>query len=90
MADGTTKAIKDVDVGDQVIATDPDTANNSPNRSPHSTPTKTRMWKDNKKRDRSNLGVRYALVVSIETPDQDIDIWTPVAQEIGIPITLNA
>jgi hypothetical protein len=46
-------------------------------------------WKDNKKRDRSSLGVRYALVVSIETPDQDIDIWTPIAQEVGVPIIIS-
>jgi hypothetical protein len=43
-------------------------------------------WKDQPKRDRSNLGARYALVLSIETDAQDVDIWTPVAQDLGIPI----
>ena len=43
-------------------------------------------WKDQPKRDRSPLGARYALVVSIETEAEDVDIWTPVAQEIGVPI----
>jgi hypothetical protein len=43
-------------------------------------------WKDQPKRDRSNLGARYALVLSIETDAQDVDIWTPVAQHLGIPI----
>jgi len=43
-------------------------------------------WKDQPKRDRSGFGARYSLVVSIETEAQDIDIWTPVAQEIGVPV----
>ncbi len=43
-------------------------------------------WKDQPKRDRSALGVRYALIVSIETSAEDIDIWTPVATEVGIEI----
>ena len=45
-------------------------------------------WKDQPKRDRSRLGARYALVVSIETEAQDVDIWTPVAQEIGVPVEI--
>lgn len=43
-------------------------------------------WKDLKKRDRSALGVRYALVVSIETDRVDVDIWTPVATQVGVPV----
>jgi hypothetical protein len=43
-------------------------------------------WKDQPKRDRSNFGARYALALSIETEAQDVDIWTPVAQQIGIQI----
>jgi len=43
-------------------------------------------WKDQPKRDRSGMGARYALVISIETDAQDVDIWTPVAQAIGLPI----
>jgi hypothetical protein len=27
--------------------------------------------------------------VSIETTAQDVDIWTPVAQEVGLPITIE-
>jgi len=46
----------------------------------------TGWWKEQKKRDRSDLGVRYALVVSIETPLTETDIWTPVAQEVGIDV----
>jgi Subtilase family len=47
-------------------------------------------WKDQPKRDRSDLGARYALVVSIETAAEDVDIWTPVAQQIGVPIDIVA
>ncbi|WP_420753494.1 S8 family peptidase [Rhodococcus sp. O3] len=49
----------------------------------------TGWWKENKGRDRSSEGARYALVVSIETPGQDVDIWTPVAQSIGIPVEIT-
>lgn len=43
-------------------------------------------WKDQPKRDRSALGARYSLIVSIETEAEGADIWTPVAQQIGVPI----
>lgn len=43
-------------------------------------------WKLNKERNHSERGARYALVVSIESPSQDVDIWTPVAQEVGISV----
>ena len=46
-------------------------------------------WKEQPKRDRSDRGARYALVVSIETPEVDTDIWTPVAQEVGVPIVVE-
>jgi hypothetical protein len=47
-------------------------------------------WKDQPKRDRSDLGARYALVVSIETPGVETDIWTPVAQQVGVPVVVVA
>ncbi|MEZ6036549.1 MAG: S8 family peptidase [Planctomycetota bacterium] len=45
-------------------------------------------WKEQPKRDRSADGVRYALVVSIETQgvEVDVDLWTPVAQQVGVQI----
>lgn len=46
-------------------------------------------WKERKDRDHSDRGARYALVVSIETPGQDVDVWTPVAQQIGIAIPID-
>jgi hypothetical protein len=45
-------------------------------------------WKERPARDRSDEGARYSLIVSIETPGQDVDIWTPVATEVGIPIEI--
>ncbi len=47
-------------------------------------------WKDQPKRDRSDLGARYALVVSIETPGVETDIWTPVAEQVGVPVVVVA
>lgn len=49
----------------------------------------TGWWKLRQKRDRSDHGAAYALIVSIETPEQDADIWTPVAQQIGVPIEIT-
>ena len=46
-------------------------------------------WKEQPKRDRSEHGARYSLIVSIETPGVDTDIWTPVAQQVGVPIAIE-
>ena len=43
-------------------------------------------WKDQPRRDRSQVGARYALIVSIETEVEGVDIWTSVAQEVGVPV----
>ncbi len=43
-------------------------------------------WKEQPSRDRSAQGARYSLVVSIATEATDVDIWTPVAVEVGVPI----
>ncbi len=47
-------------------------------------------WKDQPKRDRSEKGARYALLVSIETPGVETDIWTPVAQQVGAVIAVES
>lgn len=44
-------------------------------------------WKEQPKRDRSARGVPYCLVVGIETDDVQTDLWTPVATEVGVPLT---
>lgn len=47
----------------------------------------TGWWKELPKRDRSEHGARYALIVSLETiADIDVDIWTPIeATVVAIP-----
>lgn len=47
----------------------------------------TGWWKELPKRDRSELGVRYAVVVSIEAPEVEVDLWTPVQQQITAEVT---
>lgn len=46
-------------------------------------------WKERKDRDHSYRGAHYALVASIESPTEDIDLWTPVATELGVPIEVG-
>ena len=43
-------------------------------------------WKDQPTRDRSALGARYALVISIETPPDAADIYSPVQSKIAVPV----
>ncbi len=45
-------------------------------------------WKEQPKRDRSSVGARYALIVSIESPEVDVDILTPVAQQVGVKVIM--
>ena len=49
----------------------------------------TGWWKELQARDQSDLGARYALLISIETPIEEVDIWTPVAVEVGVPIVIE-
>lgn len=46
-------------------------------------------WKDLPKRDRSDDGVRYALVLSIEAPQVEVDLWTPVQQQIAAAVVIT-
>lgn len=45
-------------------------------------------WKYKSRFDQSHMGVDYSLVVSIESPETEIDLWTPVAQQIGTAIAV--
>jgi hypothetical protein len=45
----------------------------------------TGWWKELPKKDRSKFGANYGLIVSIETPVQTADLWTPVAQQVQLP-----
>ncbi|WP_306071116.1 S8 family peptidase [Nocardia cyriacigeorgica] len=46
-------------------------------------------WRDRKAYDQSEQGVHYSLVVSIEAPSVEVDLWTPVAQQIGVATTIQ-
>ncbi len=39
-----------------------------------------------KKLEKYNSTVRYSLIISIDSPEQDIDIYTPVLNQIGITV----
>jgi len=49
----------------------------------------TGWWKELQSRDQSALGARYALLLSIESPAEDVDLWTPVAQQVGLPVVIE-
>ncbi|HEY3374648.1 MAG TPA: S8 family peptidase [Candidatus Aquicultor sp.] len=46
-------------------------------------------WRERKHLGKFDNRTRYALVVTIRTPEQEIDVYTPVAQQVGliVPIT---
>jgi hypothetical protein len=46
-------------------------------------------WKDNNRKDRAELPVRYALLVSLRTEAIETDIYTPIATQIGIPVEIT-
>lgn len=43
-------------------------------------------WKNNGRSDRKDLPVRYALLLSLRTAEQGIDLYTPIATQLQIPI----
>jgi hypothetical protein len=46
-------------------------------------------YKTRKKLNKFNTRVRYSLIVSIETEEVGVDIYTPVAVQIGVPILIR-
>lgn len=49
----------------------------------------TGWWKEQRQRDRSALGAPYSLIISIESDAADVDIWTPVAEQVNIPTEID-
>jgi hypothetical protein len=47
-------------------------------------------WKTRPRLDQSDQGVPYSLVASIESPEVDADLWTPVAQMVMPEITITS
>ena len=45
-------------------------------------------WKTRSHLGKYNEKTRYSLVVSLSTPEEEVDIYTPVATKIGIPIAV--
>jgi len=46
-------------------------------------------WKTREKLARYDLSARYSLVVSINAPKIDVDLYTPVAYQIGVPVEIG-
>lgn len=44
-------------------------------------------WKNNGRQDRQSLPVRYALLLSLRTTEQNIDLYTPIANQLRVPVT---
>jgi hypothetical protein len=45
-------------------------------------------WRTRTSERRFDRTVNYSLIVSISTPDQAVDIYTPIANQIGIPVSI--
>lgn len=45
-------------------------------------------WRTRPHLQRWNRKARYSLIVSLYTPDETIDIYTPVATQIGVPVEI--
>lgn len=43
-------------------------------------------WKNNRRADRKELPVRYALLLSLQTREQGVDLYTPIATQLHVPI----
>ena len=43
-------------------------------------------WKNTKNHDRIDRAVRYALVISLKTAATGVDIYTPVANTLHLPV----
>jgi len=46
-------------------------------------------WKTRTALERFNKATRYSLVVSIDARQLDVDLYTPVANQIGIPVEIE-
>lgn len=46
-------------------------------------------WKDRAWLGRSEREVRYSLIVSITTPSEEVDIYTPIATIVNTPVTVE-
>ena len=46
-------------------------------------------WKNNHRKDRADLPVRYTLLVSLRTREQGVDLYTPIATQLAVPVPVD-
>jgi len=46
-------------------------------------------WKTRPALERYNQQVRYSLLVSISAPHIDVDLYTPIANQVGVPVVVG-
>lgn len=46
-------------------------------------------WKTRPALKRYEQRIRYSLVISISVPDVDVDLYTPIANQVGVPIIIE-
>jgi len=47
-------------------------------------------WKRNRRKDRLDLPIRYSLIVSLKSREQGVDLYTPIATDLQVPVTIEA
>jgi hypothetical protein len=47
-------------------------------------------WKSNNRKDRVDLPIRYALLISLRTRAENVDLYTPIATDLEVPIEAAA
>jgi hypothetical protein len=43
--------------------------------------------KNNKRADRADRPLRYSLIVSLRTAEEEVDLYTPIAVQLAVPVT---
>ena len=46
-------------------------------------------WKNNNRRDRAQVPVRYSLLVSLKTPAIGVDLYTPISTRLMVPVAIE-
>jgi hypothetical protein len=46
-------------------------------------------WKERPQLERGNDKVRYALLVSVKTPQTEVDLYTPIANAVGVTVEIE-
>lgn len=46
-------------------------------------------WKNNRRADRADRPLRYSLILSLRTADQTVDLYTPIAVQLELPIEVE-